>query len=662
MFFRNMSLRNRITAGVSIILVVLLSLVSVYVLRSVNGVILDSEVDSYNERLQAIEIHMFEELNKAEVAAKSITENEEVRKLFAERDRQGLIELTHPIYESVEEEFSQGQFHLPDSTSFLRLHSLEKYGDDLSDFRITVNEANSSKELVRGLEEGVAGFGFRVVIPMEYEGQHIGTFEYGSDFEDAFIRNLKGQYGGEYTIFRYGEDSKAEMISTTTSQETGLLEHTDGLERVSRGERVIENTEDGNYNIALLPLKSFEGKEVGYMRVMNDRTEVVNDLANIRRNVIIFIAVLALLTFVVFYFILDRIFKRISSLLDKAKKVGEGDFSKNLQVDREDEIGAIGLVFNDIIDGLKGMFMNIESISGQLASTSQELAATSEEVSAGSDEISSSIEESAMESRNQLDMITQSRQDVLAMVERIEDLNTSVIDINKIANQTIESANEGIETSDRARDSMAELIVSTDATSEDINRLTEGSREIEEIVRTIRDISEQTNLLSLNAAIEAASAGEAGRGFSVVAEEVRSLAEQSNVASQEIERIIKQIQDDIENSVLSINENKVKIDENVEIVNDSNNKFDQIGNAVNQVGSQLEVITGIVDYVSNGAQDIVEIYETITVNAENELASGENITANSEEQAAAMNEISGAAVSLAELAGDLTEMLNEFQF
>ena len=128
--------------------------------------------------------------------------SKEVVEAFASRDRERLKKLTVPIYKLLEGDFSQGQFHLPNSVSFLRLHRPENYGDNLSTDRKTVNRANEEKKIVEGLEAGKSGFGIRSVVPISYEGKHIGTFEYGSDFKVEFLTDLKESHGGCYYIYK----------------------------------------------------------------------------------------------------------------------------------------------------------------------------------------------------------------------------------------------------------------------------------------------------------------------------------------------------------------------------------------------------------------------------------------------------------------------------
>lgn len=161
-----MSLKSKIFIGFTISVLIVFSIFSLYTFSETSKVITGKEIEALESLEQSIYVDMDEQLESAELSVLSMANNREVQRVFAERDREALRKMVLPVYESVSDKMTQIQFHLPDSTSFLRLHKLESYGDSLKDFRFTVNKANEDKEIVRGLEEGVAGYGFRVVYPV----------------------------------------------------------------------------------------------------------------------------------------------------------------------------------------------------------------------------------------------------------------------------------------------------------------------------------------------------------------------------------------------------------------------------------------------------------------------------------------------------------------
>ncbi|MCA9876104.1 MAG: hypothetical protein KC441_20670, partial [Anaerolineales bacterium] len=150
---------------------------------------------AFQSRLQAME-------SFAVALALETAQNEEVQAAFAARDRERLAELTLPAYQALDEEFNipQHQFHLPPATSFLRLHQPDNFGDDLSSFRFTVLQANEAKQPTSGLEIGRGGLGMRGVVPVNYQGSHIGTVEFGLNVDQNLIEELKKQYDADWQI------------------------------------------------------------------------------------------------------------------------------------------------------------------------------------------------------------------------------------------------------------------------------------------------------------------------------------------------------------------------------------------------------------------------------------------------------------------------------
>lgn len=201
-----MSLKTKIFLGFSLSILIIFSFFALYTFNKSTEIVIQKEQDNLETLSQSIHTQMDKQLDISQVSTLSLANNPEVQKLFANKDRSALSNLLLPAFKSISYDISQIQFHLPDSTSFLRLHDPGKYGDSLKDFRFTVNEANERKEIVRGLEEGVAGFGFRVVVPVDYNGNHIGKLEYGSNFGGTFLNSIKENHGGDYFIYGFGEN------------------------------------------------------------------------------------------------------------------------------------------------------------------------------------------------------------------------------------------------------------------------------------------------------------------------------------------------------------------------------------------------------------------------------------------------------------------------
>lgn len=654
-----MSLKTKIFIGFSLSVFIIFSLFSYYTFNETTKTIIEKEKEMLETLSQSIHIQMEEQIRTAEVSALSLANNKEVQRLFADRNRDELSNMLLSSYKSISKDISQVQFHLPDSTSFLRLHQPSKYGDSLKDFRFTVNEANEKKEIVRGLEKGAGGFGFRVVVPVSYEGKHIGTVEYGSDFGNNFLQNIKNNYGGDYFIYQFEGDG---LIANTAEKDIWDVGEEKYLEALKKGETVYLQTSNKNYNVTLIPFKDYSQNVSGYFKSINDRSILVQRLNEIRRNSIIFTIIILGVLLVLFYLFLNYSFKPISQLIQVTEKVSKGDLTQNINVKTKDEISLLANSFNTMTSSLREVISQSAQVSEQVAATSQELSAASEEVTASSEQISSTVIGVASSANIQAESIEKSTNSIDNMSNNMNYISDNIDKINISTKNTLNSAENGITASRDAVEKINKLKISTKQTSEEINKLNDSSKEIEKIVVTISSIAEQTNLLALNAAIEAARAGDAGRGFSVVAEEVRKLAEQTSQSLSQISTLIWNIQTEIKNSVESMELNNVEVEESVQIVNESSNSFNKILNEINTVVSQIEEVTRLTKEASLSTIEVKEDFNIINDLSNKTVNAVEEIVNSSEQQTAAMEEIASSAMNLATLANELRDSISVFKY
>lgn len=654
-----MSLKTKIFMSLSVSVLILFSLFSIYTFNETTKTIIGKEQEELKTLSQSIQAQMEGQLKVSEVGALSLANNKEVQKLFYNRDRDGLADMLLPAYKSISEKVTQIQFHLPDSTSFLRLHSPEKYGDSLKEFRFTVNQANKEKEVVLGLEKGVAGFGFRVVVPVEYNGVHAGTLEYGSDFGQGFLEDVKKDYGGEYSIYQFGEEG---LIATTSEKDNWDVDEDKYIGSLKDGETIFLKTSDNNYNITLFPFKDYQGNVGGYFKIVSDRTALVKDLNDIKRNSIILTVSILAVVLTLFYIFLNYSFKPIFNLMNTTKRVADGDLTQVIEIKSKDEIGKLAATFNAMIASLRNVIARSSEVSEQVAATSEELSAASEELTASSEQVSNMIFEVADDAKLQTSSINQSSIGINNMIENITNVNLNMNLINDATRNTLESAKKGIISSKDAVEKINNLKLSTQKTSEDIDKLNYSSKEIENIVFTISQIAEQTNLLALNAAIEAARAGEAGRGFSVVADEVRKLAEETSGSSKQISDLIVNIQKQIEYAVSSMKMNIEDVGKSAEIVNKSSLNFSEILDEINNVAMQIKDVVRLTEEVSNSSKSVDENFDVVIELSDKTLNSAKSVAESAEQQTAAMEEISSSAMNLAALASELRDSISTFKY
>ncbi|MDO7598290.1 MAG: methyl-accepting chemotaxis protein [Pseudomonadota bacterium] len=270
----------------------------------------------------------------------------------------------------------------------------------------------------------------------------------------------------------------------------------------------------------------------------------------------------------------------ILQLLDEMGDLADGDLTASATV-TEDITGAIADSVNYTIDALRDLVENINNTTLQVASAAQETQATSLHLTDASE--------------HQAQQITEVSTAINEMAGSIEQVSQNASQSSDVAKQSVKLATEGNVAVKKAITGMDSIREHIQETSKRIKRLGESSQEIGDIVELINDIAEQTNILSLNAAIQATMAGEAGRGFAVVADEVQRLAERSSKATKQIEAIVRTIQSDTNEAISSMEKSTTGVVLGAKLSQDAGTSLEQIETVSNQLAA-------LIDNISNAAK------------------------------------------------------------
>ena len=382
----------------------------------------------------------------------------------------------------------------------------------------------------------------------------------------------------------------------------------------------------------------------------------------IRFMVIELIVVLAI-SVVAVLIITKKITTPLELMTNALVKLRDGDFIITQRtIQRDDEFGALANMVADVRKSLNRLMRDTNASAEQLAAASEELTASSQQAAQASSMVANSVTDAAGATAEQQTYVNDAMESINNTAESVERLNQTAETVSQHASESKDEAEAGSKAIQQAVEQImsVETIVQNSAAT--VDKLGKSSQEIGQIVSDISEIAEQTNLLALNAAIEAARAGENGRGFSVVAEEVRKLAEQSQEAAQRITNLIGGIQSDTNEAVQSMQEGSSAVKAGTESVSKLKEAFDRIQAAALGVSEQADTITAEVRAVADQTANVKEKSANILEKGTQVSGEMENVSAASEEQSASASEIADASNSLAKLAQDLQNSLNKFRF
>ena len=385
------------------------------------------------------------------------------------------------------------------------------------------------------------------------------------------------------------------------------------------------------------------------------------EYAQVKITLIISILFVILLSGFMAWYLSSSIHTSIQYLMDISKEVANGNLTVSVQAKTQDEFGVLTNAYKDTITNLRTLIDHIQKTSENVAAFSEELTANASQSAQATQQVAISIGNVAASTSQQGASVSASANDIRAMSEDIRGFEDSASASSASAHRVEDIATKGQTAIAGAVTQMNQITDSVTESAAVIEKLAERSMEIGQISDTISNIADQTNLLALNAAIEAARAGEAGRGFSVVAEEVRKLAEESGQAAQQIAALIATIQTDTVQAVERMKKGTEDVQGGKDVVNKAGTAFESIANAVSELTASSESILSAAQRSAQKAAQLVAVMDGINKSGRDVAAETESVSAATEEQSASMDEIAGASQKLAELAQELQNSTTKFK-
>lgn len=387
-----------------------------------------------------------------------------------------------------------------------------------------------------------------------------------------------------------------------------------------------------------------------------------NQLSVVSASIAILAMIICIIIALVFGKLISKNIIQLSQIIDKTTKL---DLIKDTSfynlLEYKDEVGHIANAIHNMRNILRDIIQDLRQDSLNTSKYANNLSIITTETSESINEISSTMEELSDGASKQADIAQNGLEELMILASEIENISNSSISVRNYVNTNDEMSESNKKSIEKLykRSKMNNDIIKE--VTENIQKLTNKSGFISNIINTIKYISEQTNLLALNAAIEAARAGEHGRGFSVVAEEIRKLSEQTELSTQEVSQIISEIEIDISNTKDKMDKANIIFDETNKALIYTSKSFEVISNSSKNTFIQIENLINSIEKINENKNGVIGIVQEMSAITEESVAATEEVYATLETQIKTVEHISENSDNLKLLVVQLENLINNFK-
>ncbi len=407
----------------------------------------------------------------------------------------------------------------------------------------------------------------------------------------------------------------------------------------------------------------------GYRKMATSREEIINNTGiesiasgNSTILIVTIISILVLVLGTAIGFITSqKISKPIIQVMKRMKLLAAGDLSKEpLQTKSQDEVGQLVLATNEAMNNTRDLLSQINVVSETVTSQSEELTQSANEVKAGSEQIAVTMQEMASGSESLAESSSTLASTMDNFSSKMQEANSNGESVYESSNKVLKLTEEGSQLMEVSVQQMATIDQIVQESVQKVKGLDTQSQNISKLVSVIQDIAAQTNLLALNAAIEAARAGEHGRGFAVVADEVRKLAEQVSVSVSDITGIVSSIQNESTIVAESLQIGYEEVAKGTTQIKTTGETFNAIDKAITDMVSNIQTITMNLTTMSNDTSEMSATIQEIASISEESAAGVEQTSASTEQTSSTMEEVARSSEGLSKIAEELNGLVRRF--
>jgi methyl-accepting chemotaxis protein len=377
---------------------------------------------------------------------------------------------------------------------------------------------------------------------------------------------------------------------------------------------------------------------------------------------LIVISITLLIGILIIWMFSNSISHPIKRITERMNDLSIGDLSQEpIKIKSKDETGKLANSMNDMQHKLKEIMRSISNASEEMTSSSEELTQSANEVKAGSEQVAITMQEMAAGSETQANTSSELSTAMGEFSIKVQEANENGEQIQKASNEILEMTNKGSQLMESSTNQMSKIDQIVQDSVHKVQNLNSQSQAISKLIIVIKDVANQTNLLALNAAIEAARAGEHGKGFAVVADEVRKLAEQTANSVNDITGIVTSMQKEVGLVTESLLDGYKEVEQGTKQLETTDKTFVEINKSITEMVSNIKAVSANLSDIAARSQQMNGSIQEIAATAEESAAGIEQTSASTQQTSSSMEEVARSSNGVAKLAEELNEVVSQFK-